>query len=191
MKKIRLLIATLVCVIMLMGVGYAWWTDSVTISGITETGIMDVYFKDASCEFSEYVDAAAACSEDGKEISVSLANLYPGATGTLSATIVNGGSIPVQVASVKLITEGGDEDLINHLLISEDNVNFVSLPEFIEEYDESVQGETIAVGMNKKPDTVYLKLSEDLDELEDASVNFTVKFDFEQFNRPLDDGILG
>ena len=31
MKKTRMLIATLVCAVMLMGVGYAWWTDTITL----------------------------------------------------------------------------------------------------------------------------------------------------------------
>ncbi|HHZ16649.1 MAG TPA: signal peptide protein, partial [Clostridia bacterium] len=44
MKKARLLIAVLVCSVMMLGIGYAWWNDTLTVSGTVETGKFDVNF---------------------------------------------------------------------------------------------------------------------------------------------------
>lgn len=44
MKKGRILIAVLVCSLMLMGVGYAWWNETLVMATTAETGKMDVKF---------------------------------------------------------------------------------------------------------------------------------------------------
>ena len=48
MKKPKMLVATLVCAVLLMGVGYAWWTDSISINGTVATGNMTSFGKTVS-----------------------------------------------------------------------------------------------------------------------------------------------
>jgi hypothetical protein len=48
MRKVKLLIAVLVCSVMMMGVGYAWWQDSITVATTAKTGDMNMEFADGS-----------------------------------------------------------------------------------------------------------------------------------------------
>jgi hypothetical protein len=44
MRKVKLLIAVLVCSVMMMGVGYAWWQDSITVATTANTGDLNMEF---------------------------------------------------------------------------------------------------------------------------------------------------
>jgi hypothetical protein len=48
MRKVKLLIAVLVCSVMMMGVGYAWWQDSITMATTAKTGDLNMEFMDGS-----------------------------------------------------------------------------------------------------------------------------------------------
>ena len=48
MRKVKLLIAVLVCSVMMMGVGYAWWQDSITVATTVNTGDLNMEFMDGS-----------------------------------------------------------------------------------------------------------------------------------------------
>jgi hypothetical protein len=48
MKKVKILIAVLVCSVMMMGVGYAWWNDSIMVATTANTGNMNMEFADGS-----------------------------------------------------------------------------------------------------------------------------------------------
>jgi hypothetical protein len=48
MRKVKLLIAVLVCSVMMMGVGYAWWSDSITMATTAKTGDLNMEFADGS-----------------------------------------------------------------------------------------------------------------------------------------------
>ncbi|MGI6533706.1 MAG: SipW-dependent-type signal peptide-containing protein [Peptococcia bacterium] len=67
MKKSRLLIAVLVCAVMMMGVGYAWWNDVLTVNGTVATGTFDVDFADTSIEkigAENYLDISVNSEQD-------------------------------------------------------------------------------------------------------------------------------
>ena len=97
MKKAKLLIAVLVCAVMMMGVGYAWWTDTITLAGTAKTGNMNVIFTAASVTKASYVTGTTAVDTgDTKKVTFTLENLYPGATATINNTVKNAGTIPVK-----------------------------------------------------------------------------------------------
>lgn len=183
MKKTRLLIATLVCAVMLMGVGYAWWTDSVAIGGTAATGNMDVVLQGPEVEFGEYVGAEATLSEDEKTITCTFTNLYPGAVGTFSTNFVNNSSIPVKFAGAEVTFSQDAEALNDYLLASWDGTNYISIDQFLAGIS-SFEGATMAVEqvVNK---TVYLKLAENApnDDTENKTIGVNVKFNWQQFNQ--------
>lgn len=117
MKKARLLIVTLVCTVMLMGVGYAWWTDSVAIGGTAATGNMDVHFENGIffpiVLSSPYVKPSRIIVESRK-IACKFDNLYPGAIGNVDFVVKNDSTIPVKLDTAK-ITVNGDADLKSNL----------------------------------------------------------------------------
>jgi len=112
MKKTKMLIATLVCAVMLMGVGYAWWTDSITLGADVNAGHMNVIWDNAGWMplygGSAYVNATID-NETQKNIKFTFGNLYPGAMAFVDAVAKNESTIPVKMSGVTLNTTGNQE----------------------------------------------------------------------------------
>lgn len=100
----------MVFAIMLMGVGYAAWTDKITVNTTVATGEFDVDFtKVTSRAINEadiynlpsLIEVNAALDENASDngdpadrITVNVANLYPGASFEVIADVTNNGTIP-------------------------------------------------------------------------------------------------
>ena len=121
MKRTRLLAFSLVFALMLMGVGYAYWSDTLTVEGTVDTGTLDVNYTETMAvtyleDFSDGtfgsnneaydgtgVTAVATgsivpTSEVDDSVDVALGNLYPGCEGTIHFQVINDGTIPVKFA---------------------------------------------------------------------------------------------
>ncbi|HPZ70839.1 MAG TPA: hypothetical protein PLQ33_01410 [Peptococcaceae bacterium] len=66
MRKVKLLIAVLVCSVMMMGVGYAWWQDLITVATTVNTGDLNMEFMDGSSiiEQSGYITGSFEFGEE-------------------------------------------------------------------------------------------------------------------------------
>ncbi len=105
MKNIKYLALVLIITLGLFGVGYAYWTDAVTINGTVETGELNVIISDAGVHVpNQYVEGSAVIDEDGKNVTVAISNLYPieylgtfrpNTYAALNFTITNNSTIPV------------------------------------------------------------------------------------------------
>lgn len=184
MKKTRMLIATLVCTVMLMGVGYAWWTDTITLGGTVATGHMDVIFSQASLSgFDSIVGASASLSDDQKTITCNFDNLYPGAQGVLNTGIINNSSIPVKLSNVNVAFTGDVEQLKDHLLVSlSPNSGFVSIDQFVNNTKGNINRLGIGENVNSQ---IYFKMNEEAsnDTTEGKSIGLTITYEWQQFNR--------
>ena len=112
MKKSKMLIATLVCAVMLMGVGYAWWTDSISLGGTVATGNMDVIWENYEPILplvltGAYIDADVDASEDAIEFTFS--NLYPGGFANIDCVAKNESSIPVKLKEARISVDADAE----------------------------------------------------------------------------------
>jgi predicted ribosomally synthesized peptide with SipW-like signal peptide len=91
---------------MMMGAGYAYWTDTVTINNIVETGEMKVVFTAANAVNAgsdDYqVSTGSLVGTDGKTATYSVTNMYPGAMVNYSATVKNDGTIPAVIGGITL-----------------------------------------------------------------------------------------
>ena len=120
MKKTKMLVATLVCAVLLMGVGYAWWTDSISINGTVATGNMDVIWE--NCEpllplvlTGPYIKTDVDASEDA--INFTFSNLYPGGFANIDCVAKNNSSIPVKVQRAR-IDVNADQELLPYLEVA-------------------------------------------------------------------------
>ena len=121
MKKSKFLALVLTVAVMLMGAGYAYWTDSVKINNTVKTGNLEVKLEQGDIEVSEY---ACGCVDldpcDAHTAKVRLCNLYPGAKAHVSIPFKNVGTIPVKFDGVPTNTAptGSDGlDLANYITI--------------------------------------------------------------------------
>ena len=123
MKKVRFLIAVLVCAVMMMGVGYAWWNDSFTLAGTAKTGNMNVELKNWKLEsktpnlggIADPATGSVCVSNTNKKFTITLCNLYPGAVFKLTGDIKNNGTIPAKYTGISNISWGGSTLLKNQL----------------------------------------------------------------------------
>jgi len=87
-----------------LGIAYGAWTETLTINGNVTTGTFDPSFQPDGAWFSEYeagtADVAtctAAVSPDGQNLTISVANAYPGYSCEGGAIILNLGTVPVTI----------------------------------------------------------------------------------------------
>lgn len=110
MNSRKMLITAITIAIMLLGTGYAYWTETLTISNTVSTGYLDVKFIDADAwDFddsetfhhrSNLVIAHKTIAADGRSISLTVDNLYPGSGASLDFLVENTGTIPAKIGTV-------------------------------------------------------------------------------------------
>ncbi len=103
MKKSRFLVLALVVAVMMMGAGYAAWTEQVTITNNVCTGELDVDLQDGG--FVNTFSAAGVPDDtyatgdytvdatDANKATVSIEGLYPGAIVEVSIPVKNVGTL--------------------------------------------------------------------------------------------------
>lgn len=129
MKKSVFVVFVLVASIMLMGAGYAYWTDQIVINNNVTTGNLEVkidkptademrYFSDPSYAYAaEYVQIQAAPTPDNKAFDVKIDNLYPGADATYVYTIKNTGTIPAVIDNINVVFDpSSSKALIDNMI---------------------------------------------------------------------------
>lgn len=109
MKKNKIISVILIMSILLMGVGYAAWTDTLTINGTVSTGNLEVEFQE-ECGYPRYFSwdnkwfepdyFTVDLSHDAKNPMITVNDMYPGCAFWYEMKAENVGSIPVIVESV-------------------------------------------------------------------------------------------
>lgn len=111
MKRSKTLALVLVVAIMMVGAGYAAWTDNIQVNTTVNTGMLDVHFVDAEqLTLAPYITGIVGYEEDlpadgdGQNdwdiANVTLSNLYPGATANVTLKIQNNSTIPVSMNAI-------------------------------------------------------------------------------------------
>jgi predicted ribosomally synthesized peptide with SipW-like signal peptide len=189
MKKSRLLIAVLVCAVMMMGVGYAWWNEVLTVNGTVATGTFDVDFVNSSIEkigAGNYLEISVNSEQDDDGvdyIDFTVGNLYPGAEFKVTSGFVNNGSIPVKLGKAEITGIDSDE-YANAILVDTDNDDDYDTPisEWVAIIGNYLNGVEIA-SEETLTDTFKFQVNPELsDELQGKSVTFNLTFDWVQFN---------
>lgn len=107
MKKVKSLLIVLVAAALIMGAGYAAWTDNTTVTGTVGTGTMDVKVQFANV--SAPASVGKTVSHDDDSVTFGFTNLYPTVYADhskLDFQVKNEGSVPVMLDSVELIPTG-------------------------------------------------------------------------------------
>ncbi len=110
MKKIYVLLSVMVLALMTAGFSYAYWTDTLTVSGTARTGTLDVDIVETDgVESDDYAGGSAAITSGANKLSVTATGLYPGAEFYYYGQIVNNGSIPAVLQSItETLVSGSD-----------------------------------------------------------------------------------
>ena len=122
MKKVKFIALILVLTLGLVGGAYASWTDALHVEGTVATGDIDVVFTDAvSNDPGETFDPACPegdakhvgatevfLSDNGKTMTVTIDNAYPGYVSEIEYKVTNNGSVPVKLQSKEFNVVSGD-----------------------------------------------------------------------------------
>ncbi|MGB7606318.1 MAG: hypothetical protein WBL93_12680 [Lutisporaceae bacterium] len=108
MKKSKFIALVLVVSVMLMGAGYAAWTETLTIEHTVVTGNVDIdladgtinVFQDAVTENTDGLVRIATVVGSEQAATVNLTNLYPSAKIIATIPVTNNGTIPVDFKEI-------------------------------------------------------------------------------------------
>lgn len=92
MKKTQYLAGIVAVSMMLMGAGYAAWTQNVTVTHQTNLGELKVSFGGSAATSEAYV-IKPEVKQEGNTVAVKLGNFYPGAKQGYTVTFENTGTI--------------------------------------------------------------------------------------------------
>jgi hypothetical protein len=123
MRKIGLLVMTVILAIGALGVAYAEWTQAMQIDGTVNTGYISASFANPNPSSpgdtlaTIYGEVGTTGLTDANEdavsdvLTITVDNAYPGYSGTVYFDIVNNGSIPISVSVDKIVIKDGATDI--------------------------------------------------------------------------------
>jgi len=114
LNKTKIMAFTLVLSLMLLGAGYAAWSETATINNSVGTGDLRVEFVD-DCDHprggaSQYVDFEL--THGNKVTTVTMGKMYPGALSVYELHIENLGSIPALFNNVDVVFDASSSELL-------------------------------------------------------------------------------
>ncbi|SES87073.1 SipW-cognate class signal peptide [Natronincola peptidivorans] len=121
MKKSRFLALILVVAVMMMGAGYAYWTQDLTIENTITTGRLEVEFEGPelvlpnNTYMHESSDFDIDDDADIPALKLDLVDAYPGAQADISFKLVNKGTLAAIVKGFdfsEVVGEGTNEGLV-------------------------------------------------------------------------------
>lgn len=102
MKKFGAIFVTLLFGLLVAAATYAYWSQTLTVSGTVGTGILDANITAATTGDNENVyDVGAinyAIAQDLKSATITITNAYPGYVAWANFSVTNTGTIPVKLS---------------------------------------------------------------------------------------------
>ena len=120
MKK-KIIACVLACATLLMGTGFAYWTDLININATAETGYLDVNFTKAEFLGNNFIPTnekleesaydttartATLVATNPDQIAFDISDLYPGHYEAFQATVVNAGTVAAKLGKVNTSISG-------------------------------------------------------------------------------------
>jgi hypothetical protein len=188
-KKLKGSIALLVAVVLALGtigVGYAVWTESITVHGIVTTGKLAWEFSGFNVVDSGGATITPSYSTDMKTLQIDVTNTYPGWVGKVTIQEKNTGTVPLKFSSFQVIVDSQADSLWDYyylafLATSTGPINYgpytlhaiqLASPVYYSALDPGYPtGYTIPVG-GTHDSTVQLSLDSSLVGNYDSTINF-------------------
>ncbi|SES87096.1 SipW-cognate class signal peptide [Natronincola peptidivorans] len=119
MKKTRFIAVILIVAVMVIGAGYAYWTQDLKITGTVNTGELKVVFANYSDNTipndAGYMSVETSVNNDQDVLTFKINDLYPGTGGNMAFIIKNEGTVPAKITGVEAIISDEDRALANNL----------------------------------------------------------------------------
>ena len=193
MKKTRFLVLSLAVAIMLMGAGYAYWTETLTIENTVTTGALEFAFINGNVEEDEFMDESYCTLDeiDNNKVNITLNKMYPGAQAKATFGLINEGTMDAKLKNFRILPPATEEVAMDYFQIESfivDGTAIVSSPVSINLFNASdavvelEKGATAAielvVGINSAADENQVREAQE----GENAYNFAVTFDGLQWN---------
>lgn len=193
MKKSYLLLTLMVLAFISIGYSYAYWSDTLTVSGTADTGDLSVIFtQEQELDKPEYVVSNNDVTP--KVFNVVLDKLYPGAIYETSVEVENTGTIPAVLDYIELVN-ADQNDLSPYVKVSLEFITDPSTPNPVrtvilnEAPLEMLPQLGLSLEVEGQNSTGWINVTVEVlenapnDITEDEDVNFSIDLYFVQFNR--------
>lgn len=101
MKRTKVIAWALCAAILLLGAGYAYWSDTLIINNTVATGELNVEFQNtgvtadpAGIAVIDWAKGSGDADDEIKHVAITVGNMYPGAMVGFRTSIANTGTIP-------------------------------------------------------------------------------------------------
>lgn len=186
-KRVKFISLMLILVLGLLGVGYAAWTDALTVEGTVDTGTLKVNVSGSGSGNGNYeVVEDVSYDSQGNTVTFEISNLYPreGDDGEdyawVSITVKNDGTIPAKVTG---ITVSSNDDIVNdHLRFKRGDTWDMTLTG-LEDHLKNALINAVLEPAEEHEITTWFYLNEYAENAEqEQSGSFMVTFEFGQWN---------
>lgn len=203
MRNKKWFISALVLSMGLMGTGYAYWTKEITVDTTVSTANFDVYFTGVKGEKTPMTSGInnehnvittqlmlgdTVVTEKADKISCIWENIYPGSEATLTYTVANASSIPVNAQISCNLAADTSSELAEALMITMDGVTYTGFSDF----QMAMNKKLLTLGKADNTDTlastqdytITFQLNDTVTDLNLASqtFNFDIQMTWSQFN---------
>lgn len=212
MRNKKFIAMALAMALMLMGAGYAAWTQSFDVEATVDTGELKVVYVDKDDPNSiwgmyveEFKYQTSTYEFDENTFDIKIDDLYPGIDICVSQQMVNAGTIPAVFDSAKVeFSEDTDKALLDDMIVNyefyyiyDENGNRIaespwnkpcSLSEFETYMNDLLKGVRLEPGQSlvlgdALQDHYDLELSSDTtNDTENKHLSFKITMNFKQFN---------
>lgn len=118
MRRLGILCIALVITLGTFGVGYATWSDNVTVEETVYSGTLEIELTGRpgcdlgdTCEGATCCGASIASGETLPTLSVDINDAPPSCSGNITFTILNVATIPAMITKVEFIAAPGDDPI--------------------------------------------------------------------------------
>lgn len=201
MKKTRFIALVLAVSLMIMGSGFAYWTDTLVINSEVKTGKFDVNFikKESGQGWNKIktpevkkIDSefmGATIDVDGKKATIDITDMYPEGFAKFKVTVKNEGTLPARYTGVGLKHTGGSKDLFTALNVEysfDDKTYFSDVADLASKpgpEKKEIVIDTEDTKNTKSTQDFYIKITMDKEvkNLEENSTKMVLTMDWEQY----------
>lgn len=205
MKKIKLLVISFVFMITSIGIGYAFWNDSIVINNAIDTGELKVEFIEErgfpyieAWNYNDEPYLQLSKEHGSKTTTFVIGNMFPGVIVGYEALIENLGTIPAVINNIDVSFYNESSDLLkanlqvsglvlhvqgaNAIAIG-DYQNPITLNQLKEELNNKLSGLRLEPGDNLTVELEYYLPSTVGNDLELQTAKFDITFNYKQHNQ--------
>lgn len=204
MKKFKYLVSIIALSTILVGAGYAGWTEKVNLQTTVETGKFCVQIENireqvnkktnrfSDVTMNNMVTTEHSTDNEPQQVTLDMTNIYPGAEQSYQVTFRNKGTVDAVISGANVVVTEGYEHLVDKLEMRIDEGEFFACDTASESITEQLEqridrgviskGETLILDITIRMKNLSINEYESFDHHQQQKAKINVEFTWEQKN---------